>query len=183
MINPFLIGKKIYLRGLEESDIEGNYFQWFNDSEITKFNSHGNFPNNKKKMLDYVQHIHTSRNDLVLGIFDIENDFHIGNISLQSIDWFYHSAEYAIIVGEKSYWGKGIAREASDLLIDHGFIQLNLNRIHCGTSEDNTGMQKLALYMGMTQEGVLRQAMYKNGSFKNIYLYSILKEEYLKNRS
>lgn len=178
--NPFLTGKAIYLRGLEEEDINGNYFQWFNDQQVCQFNSHGLFPNNLKRMKSYLDHIQGSRDILVLGIFDMKNDTHIGNISLQNIDWVSRNAEYAIIIGEKSYWGKGVAKEASDLILTHGFVALNLERIYCGTAEDNIGMQKLARYMGMQEEGVRRKAFYKNGRFKNLIEYGLLREEYVK---
>ena len=179
MKNPFLIGKKIYLRGLEEEDIKGNYFQWFNDQQVCEFNSHGLFPSNFKKMKLYIDHVYDSRDIILLGIFDMDNDHHIGNISLQNIDWISRNAEYAIILGDKSYWGKGVAKEASDLLIEHGFIRLNMERIYCGTAEDNVGMQKLAKYMGMKEEGIRRKAFYKNGKFKDIINYGLLRSEYL----
>ena len=38
MKNPFLLGEKIYLRGLNEKDINGNYIKWLNDSEVCKYN-------------------------------------------------------------------------------------------------------------------------------------------------
>lgn len=129
-------------------------------------------------MKSYLDHVQGSRDHLVLGIFDIKNDTHIGNISLQNIDWISRNAEYAIIIGEKSFWGKGVAKEASDLILAHGFVALNLERIYCGTAEDNVGMQKLARYMGMQEEGIRRKALYKNGRFKNLIDYGLLREEY-----
>lgn len=130
-------------------------------------------------MKSYVDHVQESRDLIVLAILDIDGDNHIGNISLQNIDWVSRNAEYAIILGEKSYWGKGLAKEASDLILEHGFIRMNMERIYCGTAEDNVGMQKLAHYMGMRQEGVRRNALYKNGKYKNIINYGLLRNEYL----
>jgi RimJ/RimL family protein N-acetyltransferase len=179
MIHPFLVGQNVYLRGLEETDLTGNYFQWFNDQEVCRFNSHGRFPNSLQAMRDYLHLVHTSSSDLALAIIVKKNDVHIGNIALQGIDWISRSAEYAIIVGEKKYWGKGCATEASDLLLAHAFGSLNLQRVHCGTSSDNTAMQRLAEYMGMKREGVRRNGIYKEGKYRDIYEYGILREEYL----
>lgn len=33
MYHPFIIGEKIYPRGLEKLDLTGDYFGWLNDSE------------------------------------------------------------------------------------------------------------------------------------------------------
>lgn len=178
MKHPFLIGKLVYLRALELEDLTGNYFQWFNDPEVCRFNSHGRFPNNMEKMEAYLHRAYTDPSLVVFAIISQENDAHVGNISLQGINLIDRSAEYAIILGEKEYWGKGVAKEASDLILQYAFRVLNLCRVYCGTSEDNTGMQKLAAYMGMTEEGRRREAIYKNGVYHDIVEYGILYREY-----
>jgi len=179
MQHPFIVGSKIYLRGLEEQDLTGNYYQWFNDSEVCRYNSHGIYPNNIHKMKSYLEGIYTDNTLLVLAIITKENNTHIGNISLQNIDWFHRNAEYAIILGEKTHWGKGYAKEASLLILNHGFNTMNLHRIYCGTADNNLGMQKLATYMKMTKEGIRRQAMYKNGAYRDMLEYGVLKTEFL----
>ena len=153
MKHPFLVGKVVYLRALEKEDLMGNYFQWFNDQEVCRFNSHGRAPNNAAKMESYLQRAYTDPSLAVFAISFLENDAHVGNISLQDINLIDRSAEYAIVLGEKDYWGKGVAKDASDLILRHGFMTLNLHRVYCGTSVENTGMQKLASYMGMKEEG------------------------------
>ncbi len=178
MKHPFLLGNKVYLRALEKEDISGNYFQWFNDQEVCRFNSHGRFPNNMEKMEAYLHRAYTDPSLVVFAIISRKNDVHVGNISLQGINLIDRSAEYAIILGEKDYWGKGIAKESSDLILHHGFMNLNLNRIYCGTTDDNIAMQKLAVYMGMTEEGRRREAIYKNGVYHDIVEYGILCREY-----
>jgi RimJ/RimL family protein N-acetyltransferase len=89
------------------------------------------------------------------------------------------TAEYAIMVGDKKYWGKGIASEASMLVLAHGFNSLNLHRIYCGTLSTNVAMQKLATALGMKQEGVRREAQYKNGAYADIIEYGVLKKEFV----
>ncbi len=178
MTNPFLVGDRVYLRGLEFEDLEGNYVSWLNDEVVCKYNSHHVFPYTKEAALNYIRFIQSSKNNLVLAVVLKDSDLHIGNISLQEIDHISRSAEFAILFGEKSCWGKGYAKEASILLIEHGFKELNLHRIYCGTSSDNIPMQKLALHQGMTKEGCRRGAIYKNGKFKDLFEYGLLKEEF-----
>jgi len=177
MYHPFLVGEKIYLRGLEEKDIEGKYFQWFNDSEVCKYNDHFRFPNNKQKMVSYLETIFASNNNLVLAIVQKKDDVHVGNISLQNIDWINRNAEFAILLGEKEYWGQGIAEEAGELIIAHGFEELGLVRVCCGTSENNIGMQKLALKLGMQEEGRRKKAIFKSGDYLDIIEYGLVKKD------
>ena len=170
----FIDGENLYLRALERSDLLGDYFQWMNDTTVTQYNSHGRFPNNENKMESYLQFTQTTSNALILAIIDKKTDKHVGNISLQNISWIDRSAEFAILLGDKSIWGKGYGYEAGKLLITHGFQKLNLHRIYCGTSSQNIGMQNLAIKLNMQKEGERKEAIYKNGNYFDILEYGVL---------
>ncbi|SEG17912.1 GNAT family N-acetyltransferase [Flavobacterium urumqiense] len=170
----FLKGDSISLRPLKIEDVTGRYGYWLNDAEITKYNSHGRFPMTQEKLVNFVKNSQNSSNNLVCAVITNETNEHIGNISLQSISWVDRNAEIAFMLGEKKYWGKGVMYEASKLLIDHAFKNLNLHRIHCGTSSDNTGMKKLAEKLGMINEGIRKEAIFNNGIYYDIVEYGIL---------
>ncbi len=173
----FLKGETIYLRALNTKDIEGNYRFWLNDPEVIQYNSHGRFPMTPEKLLDYVKSALQSNTALVLAVIDNATVKHVGNISLQAIDWIDRGAEIAFLLGEKTFWGKGIMLEAGNLIIRHGFQTLNLHRIHCGTSSENTGMQKLAEKLRMQKEGVRKEAIFNNGIYKDIIEYGLLNKQ------
>ncbi len=176
--NAFLTGPNIYLRPLEENDVNGNYPNWLNNNEICTGNSHHTFPNTKKATLEYIASVSNSKEVIVLAIIENITNRHIGNISLQNINLIYRSAEFSIIIGDKKYWGKGYGEEAARLLMKHGFDSLNLHRIYCGTFENNKGMQKLAEKLHMKLVGKQRQAAYKNGKYIDIFLYDVLRSEF-----
>lgn len=174
--------KRLYVRGLCLNDINGNYGYWFNDQEVCKYNVHGLFPKTRQELEDYVSSMNKSRDKVVWAIVDINTQTHIGNISLQCIDWIYRSAEFAIIIGERKYWNKGYAVEAGLLLLSHGFEKLNLNRIYCGTAANNLAMQKVADKFGMKREGIRRKALFLNGEYTDLYEYGILRDEYTRSK-
>jgi RimJ/RimL family protein N-acetyltransferase len=176
--NSFLIGKNIYLRPLNERDADSNYPSWLNDKEVCSGNSHHLFPNTKKSTIEYISAVSNSRDCIVLAIITHDGNQHVGNIALQSINFVYRSAEFAILIGERSAWGKGYGEEALSLIIDHGFNTLNLHRIYCGTFENNHGMQKLAVKLQMTAVGRQRQAAFKNGEYLDVLQYDLLKSEF-----
>ena len=176
---PFLIGDKLYLRPLEKTDINGNYVSWLNDAEICQFNSHHFFQYSKEKAEDYIAKVNRSSSEIVLAIVCKENDLHIGNISLQNINLLSRNAELAILLGDKNYWGKGYSKEASKILVNHGFTELNLHRIYCGTSADNLAMQNIAGYLGMHQEGRRLEALYKSGKYVDIVEYGVLQRDFV----
>lgn len=174
----FLKSQRLYLRPLECLDIQNGYLKWFDDEEVCEYNGHHRFPQTEASMREYIDRVNSSRNSLVLAVVLKENDKHIGNISVQNIDYINRTGEFAIIIGDKSSWGKGYSSEAGKVIIKHVFSQLNLNKIYCGTSEKNVGMQKLALKLGFKTEGTRRKHLYKNNQYNDLLLYGLLKDEF-----
>ena len=144
-----IYGKRVYLRPLSLEDANNNYPNWLNDKEVCRYNSHGNTLYTKEMAIEYIKSVQNSSTCRVFAVCLKDNDKHIGNISLQQISKIKKSAEFAILMGEKEYWGKGYATEAGKLLMTYGFQELELNEIYCGTSEKNIPMQKLALKLSM----------------------------------
>lgn len=176
MPDEFLMGERLYLRALCAEDATGDWAQWFNDPEVCRFNNHHRFPGGAAANLAYLDRLHASRDALALAIVWKDQQRHIGNIALQNIDWINRSAEFAIVLGDKAFWGLGVGREAGALLVRHGLEELNLHRIHCGTSADNQGMRKLALALGMREEGRRRQAIFKHGQYLDVIEFGLIRE-------
>jgi ribosomal-protein-alanine N-acetyltransferase len=174
----FLIGERLCLRSLVEADAQGPYVTWLNDEEVCLGNSHHVFPYTAEEALRYIRHANQARDALILAIVIREDGRHIGNIALQNIHHIYRSAEIAFLIGDKAAWSKGYGKEAGRLLCDHGFGSLNLHRIACGTFDDNIGMKRLAVYLGMKEEGRRRQAAFKRGRYVDLIEYGVLKSEY-----
>ena len=191
MKNAFLVADRIYLSELALEDITEEMMFWYNNPEVCTGNGQHIFPkpkqdpNIKQGLVDYINAVtinslSKSKTGYTFTIKDKSNDKHVGNITLQSIDWISRNGEITIMIGEKDYWSKGIGEEAWKLIMDWGFYTLNLNRLQCGTFSNNIGMQKLAVKCGMKEEGVRPQAAYKNGKYLDVLLYGILKKDYKK---
>jgi ribosomal-protein-serine acetyltransferase len=87
-------------------------------------------------------------------------------------------------IGEIGYWladglqGKGIVTKSCKALIYHGFNELGLNRIEIKCATGNDKSRAIAEKLKFKQEAILRQAELLNGNFIDLYLYSMLKEEW-----
>lgn len=176
----FLIGDHVYLRPLLETDVEGTYISWFNDEEVCRANSHHRYPFIEDDARNFILNTTKNREQLVLAILLKEDDKHIGNIALTKINSINRSAEFGMILGDKSTWGKGYAKEAAKLIIEHGFFELNLNRIYGGIMDNNVSTKFFLKILRWEKEGVRRQAVYKNGKYVDIIEYGILHEDYVK---
>jgi [ribosomal protein S5]-alanine N-acetyltransferase len=174
----FLKGQRIHLRALMEKDLNDTYLQWLNDEEVCRSNSHAIFPNTEHKMKSYFEGLKNGTQQVVMGIIDSQSGKHIGNVALQNINWISRNAEFAILLGDKEFWGGGYGEEAARLIVEYGFSRLNLHRIYCGTFDDNEGMRKLAAKLKMKEEGVRRDAAYKGGAYHNVVEFGVLKSEF-----
>lgn len=178
MKNPFIIGRKIYLRGLERADLTGPMFQWANDSKVTHYMFMGLRPNSIELLQNEYDCLNSSEKDFVFAIIDTKTDKHIGNSGLYSVNWIARSAEYRIIIGDKKFWSKGVGQETAKLVLDYGFNKLNLNRIWLGVNADNKAGVVSYRKSGFIEEGVLRQEIYRNGKYYDAIRMSVLRREY-----
>ncbi|HEX5075620.1 MAG TPA: GNAT family N-acetyltransferase [Gemmatimonadaceae bacterium] len=76
------------------------------------------------------------------------------------------------------YWNRGYATEAAAALVDFGFKQLGLHRIHAHYLTRNPASGRVMQKLGMRSEGVSRHAVRKNGQFEDLELYAILADEW-----
>jgi ribosomal-protein-alanine N-acetyltransferase len=175
----FLEGETVHLRPLTEADLSDRYLQWLNDEEVTRFNSHGIFPNTYDKMRRFYDSIDPQK-IVVLAIIDKKSKMHVGNVSLQGINWINRSAEFAMLIGEKEFLSKGIGTEVGKLIFQYGFERLNLHRIYSGTVDGYPAVRRLVEKLNMKEEGRRREAIFKFGAYHDLIEYGILRSEFSK---
>lgn len=175
MNHAFLIGKKVYLRGLEESDLK--YIKkWLSDSDFTKFLFQGDFPHSLDKLTENFAKDKKQGNP-VFAIIYKKNNKVIGWAGLYEIDWISRTAEIRFFIGEKKYWGKGLATESVSLIIDYGFHKLNLHRIYGGMNEENYGSAKIFQKLGFSNEGRSKDDHFRNGRYYDILRFGLINKK------
>lgn len=163
------------VRGLCEDDVDGPYPSWFEDQEVCAFSSHGKFVRTKEYFRQFLRNI-DGQNMIVWAICHVQHG-HIGNVALQNISLINRNAEFAIILGDRRHWGKGVGKLASKAILEHGFLKLNLHRIYCGTAATNSPMRKLAANLGMKEEGVRKEHLFLNGNWVDAVEFGILRAD------
>jgi len=76
------------------------------------------------------------------------------------------------------YQGKGIMTRSCIALINHCFNELAMNRVEIKCATGNIKSGAIAEKLNFKQEGILRQAEFVNDRFLDLYLYSMLKDEW-----
>ena len=166
---------------MEKSDLP-SYVRWFNDPEV-------------RRNLKIVQPLSLGQEEqwyadiltkpveaqpLCIELMQDDAWFFIGNLGFMDINQHDRSAELGIAIGEKQFWGQGYGTEALLLLVQHGFENLNLNRIYLNVYETNPRAIHSYEKAGFSVDGRLRQARYLEGRYVDIFLMSILKDEWKK---
>lgn len=76
------------------------------------------------------------------------------------------------------HWGKGYATAAVALLTDFAFRQLKLHRVSAAIGPDNTASIAVVQRHGFTYEGLLRDHVWTNSTWRDSRLYSVLAHEW-----
>jgi len=106
----------------------------------------------------------------------------IGTAALEINTHNEKRAQFGIMIGEKGSWGQGFGQQVLREMMKIGFEELKLECIYLDVFVENIAAQKCSEKAGMRQVGKFQKYYQKSGIFSDVYLYEILKEEFLQNR-
>ena len=172
---------RVYLRALEPEDYKTS-IAWRQDEEIWSQLCGVKYFVSESYEKKWVEDAITDHTKIRLAVCMKENNVHIGNVYVTDIDMATRSGVSHILIGNKEYWGKGLATEAYKLLLQYVFEERGLHRITAHILEENKASISLHKKCGYTQEGVFRKAIFKKGIWHNQLVFSILEEEYFNNK-
>jgi RimJ/RimL family protein N-acetyltransferase len=72
--------------------------------------------------------------------------------------------------------GKGFGSQAQRLLADYLFATTSANRIEAATDVDNLAEQRALEKAGFIRDGVLRGAQYRAGAWRDLAMYSVVRD-------
>ncbi len=111
-------------------------------------------------------------------VFSIEDSqqTHVGFIELNTIDYFNRNANYAIVLGDENARGKGIAKNATELILDFAFNKLNLHKVCLQVVEYNESAIALYKKIGFSNEGILKEQFFMDGKYHDMICMGIFKD-------
>jgi RimJ/RimL family protein N-acetyltransferase len=109
----------------------------------------------------------------------LAEDKFIGVVSLWVRSWTDSEAWLGILVGERDYWSKGYGTDAMRLIVQYGFLELNLRRISLGLHAYNERALKSYEKVGFKLEGRMRGEGLRDGVRYDSLWMGILREEWL----
>ena len=172
----FLKGKQVTLRALETEDLDF-VRGLINDPDIEKNIVGWSWPKPRKEQeqwfMDYVNTEKTVRY-----IIETEHEGSVGFTGLRDIDWKNGSASGAGIRIRKDVQSRGLATDAYMTLFRFAFEELRLHRINTSAFEDNFASLRFLEKCGCKREGLKREAVYKEGRYRNLVTLAVLEKDY-----
>ena len=164
----------------DDFTLKKEYLNWLNDKEVIKYISSQELHQRRKDISFINESFERFMSDTCEGffIFHRPDKIFIGTAKLDKISNYSRSAEDGILIGNRAYWGKGIARKVYLLLLKYAFNDLNLKKIIGGCNENNIAMIKTFYRLGYQLEGKLRKADFIDDQFSDHFCFGIFKEEF-----
>jgi len=105
----------------------------------------------------------------------------LGNVSWIYLQWGPNSASRNPMIGiwlAEAARGRGYGTLAQRMLVDLLFRHTPCNRVEAGTDVANVVEQRSLEKVGLQREGVVRGAQWRDGAYRDMWLYSILRSEW-----
>jgi len=170
-----LKGETLYLRALEPEDLE--FIHAIENDERVWEISNTQTPYSKFLIKQYLEEAHRDIYDvkqLRLVISNYKNQA-IGLIDLFDFDFKNGRAGIGVLIKDEAQRSQGAGKEALALLVNYSFTHLDLHQLYCNISEENTVSLNLFKNQGFKEVGLKKDWNYVNGSYKNEYLFQLIK--------
>lgn len=106
----------------------------------------------------------------------------VGTVGTHNIDWLNFSTAIGYWVAS-SHQGKGYASEATLLLLEYLFTDMNLYRVSASAALNNRASARVLEKLGFQFEGVRRGAFLVGSRWQDLNEYAMLQPEYKAQRS
>ena len=113
----------------------------------------------------------------------LDGDDLLGFVELNDIFWPHRHTWVSIAIGDAANQGQGYGAEALGLALQFAFQELNLHRVQLTVFSYN--QRAIALYekLGFRREGIFREHLERDGTRFDMYLYGMLRPEWLATQS
>ena len=138
MTTPLEIAtERFLLRPLTEHDVNERYLAWMHDPDARKYITAAARTERLSDLKQYVR-ARVDREDVIfLGIFDRDNDLHIGNIKYEPVDSRLGYAVMGVLIGHAGYRGREVASEVIVASARWLHRYRSIEKIVLGVSKDN----------------------------------------------
>jgi RimJ/RimL family protein N-acetyltransferase len=179
MHNPILIGERVYIRPLEESD--ALLLSDIYAAESETFMDRGRLPVGPLAWKKWITELHKVQPPRYIdfAVCLIENDQLIGYNGVGDIDWINRTGETESDFGPAEIRSQGYGTDAKHLLLEYCFDIIQLHAVRSEIFEPNTRSAAAVTKQGYQPAGRYRYADVKNGVFRDTLIFDLTRPEWI----
>jgi RimJ/RimL family protein N-acetyltransferase len=174
----------VFFRAFEPEDAELIY-NWMNDDELKKLSVGLNKRMSREECQQWVNNRkESSQFHYYWAICSVKDNRMIGYAFITNIHYINRAAEFGgIVIGDSEYHNGLAWIESYLFVLDFVFDRLNMNRFSDTAITEHLSSNKIADVFYFQKEGVMREAVYKNGRYYDLSLMSILNKDYQEHKA
>ncbi len=141
---PRILTDRFLLRPLHPDDASARYSSWLEEAQAARYIVSAGQPHDIPALRVYIEERMGRDDVLFLGIFTRDTGEHLGNIKYEPVDSLNRFAVMGILIGERSWRGKRIAREVIDASAEWLHENRSIDEIILGV--DKTHLAAITAY-------------------------------------
>ncbi len=145
----------VSLAPLTPADVTPAYLSWLADEVVTRYTEARFGTHTPESARAYVEKVNASKTDRIWRI--VHDGRHVGNIKLSGIDTQHRRASVAILIGDRTCWGRSVGPQAIEFAAAHAFGELGLHKLTAGIYAENTASIRAFEKAGFHIEATLRE--------------------------
>ena len=102
----------------------------------------------------------------------------VGLANLVEISERHRRASWAFYLADPAVRGRGVGSFTERYVLKHAFVELGLHKLCCEVLASNEAVVQMHQKFGFVVDGVLRQHIWKDGTFDDVVSLSMTAEEY-----
>lgn len=170
-----LKGSRVDLRPITYKDLE-DLNRWKNNYDVFKNLGGGFNPVSIDQQKNWMDNMIDMNGNAKRFIIQTKDDQAIGMVGLYSINQVNRNCEFGIYIGKTNSYGKGYGTEATELMLDFAFNNLNLKKVKLLVNDDNPAI-KMYERLKFEVVGKLKDERYVNGKYVDVIMMEKLIKE------
>lgn len=163
------------LRPLKPQDATQRYLGWLRDLDVSRTLFADGARQTLETLRGYIES-HDNKTKFLFGIFT-KDGVHIGNHSFRAAPE-HKRGGIGVMIGDKSYWGKGVPLQTRACLIDWAIHTQGMNKLEGGCISINVPAIYNFKRQGWAHEGTRKAHMIVDGRPADLLLFGLTKESW-----
>jgi len=172
-----LKGNKVSLRCVERRDLDIFYDIWCNE-DVRKLDGNFRLPPSKEDILNNFN-IFVNLDKKYLSIIN-EKGVVVGYITFKEINEFKNVYVLGITIGQ-NFWNRGYGQDSINVLLKYLFMDMAAHRVELQVLDFNLRAIQCYKKCGFVVEGKKRKTCFSYGTYRDMTIMGVLREEFTNN--